>query len=98
MSGGLWSDARRRLRGNRAACLALALLALVTLAAFIVPALSPWAYDMSPFAPMTPVQLVFTVLKTAAAKYALGLPPLDSTWKLSVVKPVANTSNTMLET
>ena len=45
VSGGLWSDARRRLRGNRAAYLALALLVAVALAAFIVPALSPWDYD-----------------------------------------------------
>jgi len=45
VSGGLWSDARRRLRGSRAAYLALALLVAVALAAFIVPALSPWDYD-----------------------------------------------------
>jgi oligopeptide transport system permease protein len=45
VSGGLWSDARRRLRGNQAAYLALALLAGVALAALIVPALSPWEYD-----------------------------------------------------
>jgi oligopeptide transport system permease protein len=44
-SRGLWSDARRRLRANRAASTALALLAAVALAAMIAPALSPWAYD-----------------------------------------------------
>ena len=42
---GLWSDARRRLRGNRAASAALALLAAIALAALMAPALSPWGYD-----------------------------------------------------
>jgi oligopeptide transport system permease protein len=42
---GLWSDARRRLRGNRAARTALALLAVIALAALIAPAFSPWSYD-----------------------------------------------------
>jgi oligopeptide transport system permease protein len=43
--GGLWRDARRRLRGTLAVNIALALLAFLTLAAIIVPALSPWRYD-----------------------------------------------------
>ena len=42
---GLWSDARRRLRGNLAASAALVVLAGVALAALIAPALSPWSYD-----------------------------------------------------
>ena len=42
---GLWSDARRRLRGNRAARAALVLLALLAVAALVAPALSPWSYD-----------------------------------------------------
>ena len=42
---GLWSDARRRLRGNRAAWAALVLLAALALAALTAPALSPWSYD-----------------------------------------------------
>jgi oligopeptide transport system permease protein len=42
---GLWSDARRRLRGNRTASTALVLLAAIALAALLAPALSPWAYD-----------------------------------------------------
>jgi oligopeptide transport system permease protein len=42
---GLWSDARRRLRGNRAARTALALLAVIALAALSAPAFSPWSYD-----------------------------------------------------
>ena len=43
--GGLWSEAHRRLRGTRAVTVALAVLALLTLAAVIAPALSPWRYD-----------------------------------------------------
>ena len=42
---GLWSDARRRLRDNRAARAALVLLALLAVAALVAPALSPWSYD-----------------------------------------------------
>jgi oligopeptide transport system permease protein len=42
---GLWSDARRRLRGNRAARTALVVLAAIALAALIAPAFSPWSYD-----------------------------------------------------
>jgi len=42
---GLWSDARRRLRDNRAARAALVLLALLAVAALVAPALSPWDYD-----------------------------------------------------
>ena len=40
-SRGLWSDARRRLRGNRAARAALALLVAIALVALMAPALSP---------------------------------------------------------
>jgi oligopeptide transport system permease protein len=43
--GGLWRDAARRLRGKRAARVALALLAAVTLLALLAPAASPWAFD-----------------------------------------------------
>ena len=42
---GLWSDARRRLRGNRAASAALIVLAAIALVALIAPAMSPWSYD-----------------------------------------------------
>ena len=42
---GLWSDARRRLRDNRAASTALVLLAAIALTALIAPAFSPWSYD-----------------------------------------------------
>jgi len=42
---GLWSEAHRRLRGTRAVNIALALLAFLTLAAIVAPALSPWRYD-----------------------------------------------------
>jgi oligopeptide transport system permease protein len=42
---GLWSDARRRLHGNRAVRTALVLLAAIALAALIAPAFSPWSYD-----------------------------------------------------
>ncbi|MGO9804913.1 MAG: ABC transporter permease [Steroidobacteraceae bacterium] len=44
-SHGLWSAAVQRLRGDRAACLALALLAGVTLLALLAPLASPWSYD-----------------------------------------------------
>jgi oligopeptide transport system permease protein len=44
-SHGLWSAAARRLRGDRVACLALALLAGVTLVALLAPLASPWSYD-----------------------------------------------------
>jgi oligopeptide transport system permease protein len=43
--GGLWSEAHRRLRGTLAVSIALAVLAFLTLAAIIAPALSPWRYD-----------------------------------------------------
>ena len=43
--GGLWSEAHRRLRGTRTVNIALAVLAFLTLAAIIAPALSPWRYD-----------------------------------------------------
>src|SRR6516225_5419619 len=42
---GLWSDARRRLRGNPAAGAALIVLAAIALVALIAPAMSPWSYD-----------------------------------------------------
>jgi oligopeptide transport system permease protein len=45
VSRGLWSDAWRRLLGNRAAASALVLFAGMALAALIAPALSPWSYD-----------------------------------------------------
>jgi oligopeptide transport system permease protein len=40
----LWIDARRRLRGNKAAMIGMAVLALVTLAAILAPLLSPYPY------------------------------------------------------
>jgi len=42
---GLWLDAGRRLRGNRAALGALVLLALIALLALLGPLASPWAFD-----------------------------------------------------
>ena len=42
---GLWSDARRRLRRDRAARTALVLLVGMALAALIAPVFSPWSYD-----------------------------------------------------
>jgi oligopeptide transport system permease protein len=42
---GLWSDARRRLRGNRAASAALIVIAAIALLALIAPVVSPWRYD-----------------------------------------------------
>jgi len=42
---GLWHDARRRLRDNRAALTALGVLGAIAVAALIAPALSPWSYD-----------------------------------------------------
>jgi oligopeptide transport system permease protein len=42
---GWWSDAGRRLKGNRIACGALAALAALALFALLAPNLSPWAYD-----------------------------------------------------
>ncbi|MGH8305333.1 MAG: ABC transporter permease, partial [Steroidobacteraceae bacterium] len=42
---GLWGEAGRRLRANRVACGALAVLAAIALLALLAPALSPWAYD-----------------------------------------------------
>src|SRR5688572_24250947 len=42
---GIWADAGRRLRRNRAAVAAGALLALMTLAALTGPLLSPHAFD-----------------------------------------------------
>ena len=44
-SRGLWSGARRRLRGRLAVNIALAVLAVLALAALLAPALSPWRYD-----------------------------------------------------
>jgi oligopeptide transport system permease protein len=43
--GGLWADARRRLRGNRAAVASAALVALLVVAALVGPMLSPYAID-----------------------------------------------------
>ncbi|HYX73462.1 MAG TPA: ABC transporter permease subunit [Steroidobacteraceae bacterium] len=43
--GGLWSHAHRRLRATLAVNVALAVLAILTLAAIIAPALSPWRSD-----------------------------------------------------
>jgi oligopeptide transport system permease protein len=42
---GLWSVAGRRLRANRLAAGALAVIAALTLLALLAPALSPWGYD-----------------------------------------------------
>jgi oligopeptide transport system permease protein len=42
---GLWRDAAGRLRADRAACLALGLIAAVTVLALLGPLGSPWAYD-----------------------------------------------------
>jgi len=42
---GLWGRAAARLRANRTACTALALLAALTALAVLAPVLSPWAYD-----------------------------------------------------
>jgi oligopeptide transport system permease protein len=44
-AGGLWSAARRCLRGRLAVNIALAVLAVLALAALLAPALSPWRYD-----------------------------------------------------
>jgi oligopeptide transport system permease protein len=43
--GGLWTGARRRLRGNRAAAFATGLLVLVLIASLAGPAVSPWHLD-----------------------------------------------------
>ena len=43
--GGLWADARRRLRGNRAAVASAALVVLLVVAALLGPLLSPYAID-----------------------------------------------------
>ena len=45
LAHGLWQAAARRLRGDHGACLALALIAAVTLLALLGPVASPWAYD-----------------------------------------------------
>jgi oligopeptide transport system permease protein len=42
---GWWSDARRRLFGNRAARGALALIFLIALLSVLAPLVSPWGYD-----------------------------------------------------
>jgi len=44
-AGGLWRGAARRLRADRAVCLALALLLAITLLALLAPLLSPWSFD-----------------------------------------------------
>jgi len=43
--GGLWADARRRLRGNRAAVAAAVVVVLLVLAALLGPLVSPYALD-----------------------------------------------------
>ena len=43
--GALWGDARRRLRGNRAAIAAAAFIAVLVLAALLGPLASPYAVD-----------------------------------------------------
>jgi oligopeptide transport system permease protein len=43
--GTLWGDARRRLRGNRAAVAAIAFIGLLVLAALLGPLVSPYALD-----------------------------------------------------
>jgi oligopeptide transport system permease protein len=43
--GGLWADARRRLRGNRAAVTAGVVVLLLVAAALVAPLLSPYAID-----------------------------------------------------
>jgi oligopeptide transport system permease protein len=45
IDGGLWADARRRLRGNRAAVASAALVVLLVVAALLGPMLSPYALD-----------------------------------------------------
>jgi len=45
MPHGLWRAAARRLRGDRIACMALALIAAIALLASFAPLLSPWSYD-----------------------------------------------------
>jgi oligopeptide transport system permease protein len=45
VSRGLWSDAGRRLKRNRAASVALAVILVVALLAVLAPVLSPWRYD-----------------------------------------------------
>src|ERR1700731_4055866 len=42
---GLWSDAGRRLTGNRIAFAALAVMVVMALFAVLAPAASPWGYD-----------------------------------------------------
>src|SRR5258706_600550 len=42
---GLWSDAGRRLTGNRIAFAALAVMVVMALFAVLAPHLSPWGYD-----------------------------------------------------
>jgi oligopeptide transport system permease protein len=49
---GLWQDAARRLLRNRAALASLSLLVLLAIAAWIGPALSPWAEDQLDWASM----------------------------------------------
>ena len=45
----LWSDARRRLKSNRAAMVALVLLVLMVALIVVGPMFSPWAYDYMDF-------------------------------------------------
>jgi len=45
----LWADARRRLVGNKAAVIGMAVLACVTLTAILAPLLSPYPYDATDY-------------------------------------------------
>ena len=45
MAHGLWRGAARRLRSDRIACMALALIAAIAIIASFAPMLSPWSYD-----------------------------------------------------
>src|SRR5579864_6613758 len=45
MPQGLWRGAARRLRSDRIACMALALIAAIAIIASFAPMLSPWSYD-----------------------------------------------------
>ena len=45
VSRGLWSEAGRRLKDNRAACTAFGVIVAVAVLAVLAPPLSPWSYD-----------------------------------------------------
>ncbi|HET7758190.1 MAG TPA: ABC transporter permease subunit [Steroidobacteraceae bacterium] len=44
-ASGLWSEAARRLRADRAACGSLAVIGLLVVLALVAPLVSPWNYD-----------------------------------------------------